>query len=517
MGRYDGVEWAQWLVQLFPSYFTDGHRLVEFADYHEELWRWVTGILPDERPDPFVSIWSRFFGKSTNAEATAVYLGCERIRRYGLYVCGTQSQADDHVQNVAGMLESRAVAERYPGMAERLVGKYGQSKGWRIKRVRTATGFTLDAIGLDKAIRGAKIEEQRPDFIILDDLDDQEDTARTVEKKEQALKRKILPAGADNLAILAVQNLIHNNSIFTHLADGRADYLHKRIVSGPHPAIEGLTWQEIKGTNRVRLTGGRPTWQGVSLEKCQEHVDDIGFRAFRVECQHETELAQGVFLGDVWSDATHLVPDFEIPKGWSIDRGYDWGKSKPWCCVWFAEADGESKVPEHGNRVYPKGTLFSLRELYGWTGAPNVGDELDSREQGRRILRAQTAFPWGKRTKPGPADPSIYTEVDNESIADRMKPCVWTPADTGPGTRIIAADAMVTRLKAATVTPMESPGLFVVKGKCPNIVRTFKELQKDPLKDGDVDTDGEDHLFDVVKMRCMAKRREATMMSVGGL
>ena len=282
--------------------------------------------------------------------------------------------------------------------------------------------------------RGAKIEEQRPDFIILDMTSTTRKTPPALSRRRSrpSNARSCLP-GPTTWAILAVQNLIHNNSIFTHLADGRADYLHKRIVSGPHPAIEGLTWQEIKGTNRVRLTGGRPTWQGVSLEKCQEHVDDIGFRAFRVECQHETELAQGVFLGDVWSDATHLVPDFEIPKGWSIDRGYDWGKSKPWACVWFAEADGESKVEEHRNRVYPKGTLFGLRELYGWTGAPNVGDELDSAEQGRRILQAQASFPWGKRTRPGPADPSIYTVVDNESIADRMKPCVWTPADVGPG------------------------------------------------------------------------------------
>jgi hypothetical protein len=63
---------------------------------------------------------------------------------------------------------------------------------------------------------------------------------------------------------------------------------------------------------------------------------------------------------------------------------------------------------------------------------------------------------------------------------------------------------------------MESPGLFFTP-QCKNVVRTFKLLQADPMKDGDVDTDDEDHLFDVVKMRCLAKDRRVGVSQVGGL
>src|SRR5262249_33134883 len=78
-------------------------------------------------------------------------LGAGRARRYGLYVSMTQQQADDHVQNVASMLESDAVAAAYPDLGNRMIGKFGNPRGWRRNRLRTERGFTIDAIGLDTA------------------------------------------------------------------------------------------------------------------------------------------------------------------------------------------------------------------------------------------------------------------------------------------------------------------------------------------------------------------------------
>jgi hypothetical protein len=49
---------------------------------------------------------------------------------------------------------------------ERELNKYGSSKGWRRNQIRTSDGFKVDAIGLDTAARGFKIDEDRPDFIV---------------------------------------------------------------------------------------------------------------------------------------------------------------------------------------------------------------------------------------------------------------------------------------------------------------------------------------------------------------
>ncbi|MGB4802126.1 MAG: hypothetical protein WBV59_05700 [Anaerolineae bacterium] len=299
-------EWRTWLTTLFQGYVRQG-----FAPRHVDFWEWVWALEAGKRPAPFVAIWPRGGGKSTSAELAVVVMAARRARRYGLYVCETQDQADDHVQNVASLLESRQVELYYPRLAERAVSKYGSAKGWRRNRLRTASGFTVDAIGLDSAARGAKVDEHRPGFMILDDLDGELDSVPTVEKKITTLTKKLLPAGATDLAVLAVQNLVHGQSIFARLGDGRADFLADRTVSGPHPAIEGLTYEQRDG--RYVITGGTATWAGQDLGRCQAIIADTGLTAFLSESQHEVTMQAGgmfshlEFRHCVWDQVPDLV------------------------------------------------------------------------------------------------------------------------------------------------------------------------------------------------------------------
>ncbi|GEM_PF-2834526 len=307
-GSTDGLDadWRTWLTSLFPGYVQHG-----FAAHHVDLWEWVWSLVKGTRSAPFVAIWPRGGAKSTSAEMACAALAARKARRYVLYVCQTQDQSDDHVQNIAGMLESSNVERHYPELASRLVGKYGNSKGWRRNRLRTASGFTVDAIGLDSAARGAKLDEDRPDLMVFDDLDSELDSAVTTQKKILTLTRKLIPAGAADLAILAIQNLVHPDSIFSRLCDGRADFMADRIVSGPHPALHNIAYEQKNG--KYVLVAGEPTWEGMSLARCQEMVDDMGLSAFLAECQHSVEAPPGGmfdhldFLHCKWDELPELV------------------------------------------------------------------------------------------------------------------------------------------------------------------------------------------------------------------
>lgn len=148
-----------WLRHTFPTYFQNSQgRAIPFAAHHEEFWAWVWALRAGVVAPSFIAVWSRGGGKSVSAELACAVMGYFGLRRYGLYICDTQSQADDHVQNVASMLELLGV--------ERGVNKYGLSRGWRINRLRTAEGFTLDAIGMDVAMRGVRLDESRPDILV---------------------------------------------------------------------------------------------------------------------------------------------------------------------------------------------------------------------------------------------------------------------------------------------------------------------------------------------------------------
>ena len=291
-----------WLSRVTPAHVgaTGEESVAEaevlFGEHHREFWAWLWSIEPDVRPRPYVAIWPRGGAKSTSAELAAAALGCRTKRAYGLYVCRTQSQADDHVGNVASILEGPGVARFYPLMAERLVGKYGSSKGWRRNRIRTASGFTIDAIGLDTAARGVKLDEQRPDFMVLDDIDRHDDSPLVTRVLIDTLTKTFIPAGSSDLAIVAIQNLVQRDGVFARMADGRARFLAQRIVSGPIPALKGLVTEHVvqpDGSGRDVIVTGEPTWDGQTVQHCQEQIDDMGLTAFLAEVQHDVARREG--------------------------------------------------------------------------------------------------------------------------------------------------------------------------------------------------------------------------------
>jgi hypothetical protein len=293
-------DWATWFRRVMPAAIK-----ADFAPHHEAFGEWLWQIQGGRRPRPWVGVWSRGHAKSTFAEGGCVALGARRKRRYAIYVSEIQDAADDHVNSIGAILESSALASFYPGMAERKISKYGTSKGWRRNRLATASGFTVDALGLDTHVRGIKWEETRPDLIVLDDIDSEFDTLATVARKRKLITEAILPAATSDVAVIAIQNLIHRAGIFAQLARipgvDPADFLADRIVSGPIPAIEGLEYEDQEaddGSVRRIITAGSPTWQGMGLDACQNLIHTEGITAFLTERQHLAEPPSGGLWGE---------------------------------------------------------------------------------------------------------------------------------------------------------------------------------------------------------------------------
>jgi hypothetical protein len=163
-----------WLSALYPQAVAK-----PMAPHHSRAWAWAWTISYGVRPRPYVLVLARGGGKSTTVELIVIAVGATGRRKYGWYVSDTQDQADEHVAVIAAKLESAALSEYYPAMGQRRVGKYGNSKGWRRERLSCGNGFTIDALGLDTAARGKRIDDQRPDFIVFDDVDRHNEEALT--------------------------------------------------------------------------------------------------------------------------------------------------------------------------------------------------------------------------------------------------------------------------------------------------------------------------------------------------
>lgn len=458
-------DWQEWLTSLFASHVGGG-----FAAHHADFWAWIWAIQRGVRPSPFVAIWPRGGAKSSSAELAAVAIGARGVRSYAWYLCGTQEQSDDHVANIGALLETSQLGRYYPDMAARMVGKFGNPKGWRRNRLRTAAGFTVDAIGLDTAARGGKLEDHRPDFIIIDDIDGELDSIATVEKKIKTLTTKILPAGSVDLAVLAVQNLIHSNSVFARFADGRADFLADRIVSGPHPAIVGMTYEDRGG--RYVVTGGVPTWAGQDLARCQAMIDDFGLSAFLTECQHEVDVPDGGMFSHLtyqycnWED----VPTLEDVQVWcdpavtNTDNSDSHGM----------QADGRHKVGKgaDGRDVY------RFYRLYSWEGRTTPQDVL--KRALRKAIELKASCVGVETDQGGLTWQSVYNEAWRALVEDPDVPEITaaTPRPTFKDEKAGAGHGPKTHRASQMLTAYENGQFVHVLGTHEVLERALKRFPK---------------------------------------
>lgn len=224
------------------------------------------------------------------------------------------------------------------------------------------------------------------------------------------------------------------------------------------------------------------------------------------------DIVAGGMFDDVWHRPTHVLEPFPIPASWRIDRSFDWGSSKPFSVGWWAESDGTEAVLADGTRrTFPRGTLFRIGEWYGWNGRPNEGLKMSDSGIAEGIIQRQVDLGIASRVRPGPADSSIFDEVNGDSpakIQERHR-VRWEKADKSPGSRKRGWQLLRGRLKASRVERMEEPGLFVFS-TCQQFIRTVPVLPRLGRDPDDIDTDAEDHIADEVRYRILAVKRTAT-------
>ena len=209
-------------------------------------------------------------------------------------------------------------------------------------------------------------------------------------------------------------------------------------------------------------------------------------------------IVSGGAFDDVWDYDKHVVDPFEIPRDWYIDRSFDWGSSKPFSVLWFAESDGE---PLENGSFYPKGTLFVIEEWYGCEqGKSNKGMYLSSSEvaDGIKEREGKMAF----MVNPGAADSAIYAIIDGNSIADKMEDrgVLWTHCSKGPGSRATGLEIVREYLKNSIENPIEEKGIYFFRN-CTSLIRNIPVLPRDKKKTDDVDSDAEDHDYDALRYR----------------
>ena len=183
--------------------------------------------------------------------------------------------------------------------------------------------------------------------------------------------------------------------------------------------------------------------------------------------------------------STHVISPFRIPDTWKIWRGFDWGYSRPFSVGWYA--------------VDHDGRLYRIRELYGCTGKPNTGVRWEPARVAQEIRRIEVEDPNLKgRQVHGVADPAIFNDQGTESVAALMERqgVYWDKGDH---------DRMAGLMQVHHRLAFDGNGIpmLYVFDTCRHFIRTLPNLVYDETDVEDVDTDGEDHIYDELRYVCM--------------
>ncbi len=182
---------------------------------------------------------------------------------------------------------------------------------------------------------------------------------------------------------------------------------------------------------------------------------------------------------------THVIAPFRVPDTWAIWRAFDWGYSRPFSVGWYAV--------DHDKRLY------RIRELYGCTGTPNTGVKWEPAKVAAEIRRIEGEDPNLKgKTIHGIADPAIFNDSGTESVESIMARCgvYWDPGDH---------DRIAGKMQIHHRLAFDENGipLLYVFNTCKHFIRTVPNLVYDETDVEDVDTDGEDHIYDELRYVCM--------------
>jgi hypothetical protein len=230
------------------------------------------------------------------------------------------------------------------------------------------------------------------------------------------------------------------------------------------------------------------------------------------------EIVSAGGVADLWRGAYHVVAPFRIPDSWRIDRGYDYGSSNPAAYCIFAESDGTEFEDSEGNTCWvPAGTIFCIAEIY-FANKRYEGLKLTADAQAKQMKAKEDELGLHHRIKPGPADSAIFSaEPGHRTPADDMgiHNIKFVRGNKRPGSRIEGLQLFRTRLQAGLDRPLERPAFFVFN-TCTHVIRTIPNLQNDDKNTEDIDSQGEDHFWDVIRYRVLASSKKIRTSDVEG-
>ncbi|WP_069997829.1 phage terminase large subunit [Cellulosilyticum sp. I15G10I2] len=263
-----------------PHYF-----IRKSPEFHNELNAiWEHGVLKDKNPYCDAKEISRLDGckrvvaaprghaKSTNFTfKNALHATLYQYKHYILILSDSSEQAEGFLNDIATELEDNPLIR----------SDFGDLKDypWNSSTLRTNTDIKIEAIGSGKKVRGRRHRNYRPDLIILDDIENDENV-NTIEQRrklENWFYKAVSKAGDTYTDIVYIGTMLHYDSLLA------------KVMKNP-------MYKAVKYQGVISFAKNQSLWDAweliyVNLENDnREHDAKVFFEANREEMLEGTKV-----------------------------------------------------------------------------------------------------------------------------------------------------------------------------------------------------------------------------------
>lgn len=227
-----------WFRYYFPQYC-----YAEAADFHKKATKRILNNLEWYE----VRAWSRELAKSTRTMMEVLYLCLTAKKKYVLMISNSFDNAERLLMPFKGNLEAN----------QRIIHDYGHQElpgSWTSSEFTTRKGVAFRALGAGQSPRGTRNEEARPDVILFDDLDTDEDcrNPEIIEKKWRWIED----------AAIGTRSLSKNTSII----------FCGNIIAKDCCVVRAQEFADKTDIINIRDAEGKSTWPQKNTE---EHIDRV--------------------------------------------------------------------------------------------------------------------------------------------------------------------------------------------------------------------------------------------------
>ena len=233
-----------------------------------------------------VFMWPRGHAKSTHMDVfVPLWLMFQEKRLISFMV--VVGKSEDSAARLLGDIQAELTSN------QRIIADYGEqrsSQSWTEGEFKTSGGVKFLAVGRGQSPRGLRDREARPDYIVIDDLDDDElcRNEKRVHDITDWVKEALFGAlDVGRGRFLMVGNLISKNSVLYNIAHTSGVVLSKVTALDKH---------------------GNPTWADKwTREEADNYRKFVGYRAWEKEMMHNP-ITDGTIFRAQWIRWKRMLP-----------------------------------------------------------------------------------------------------------------------------------------------------------------------------------------------------------------